>query len=182
MSEIENNVQENTGTEQTVENGTETTGSTSIINQAVEAVMDLIDNLGLYAEISRGALGTGDSLSCEIGPTTPETVWLDKNQYIPIDLTVNGKHVTTNLYAPHRVELKDHLVLGKNTIELTIVNNLRNMMGPHHLFREECRWVCPGIFYKESNIFEHLPGKTAACHDVLLHFNDNYLLGRFGLK
>jgi hypothetical protein len=99
-----------------------------------------------------------------------------------VRLTVNGNHVTTNLYAPHRVELKDHLVLGKNTIELTIVNNLRNMMGPHHLFREECRWVYPGIFYKESNIFEHLPGKTAACHDVLPHFNDNYLLGRFGLK
>lgn len=99
-----------------------------------------------------------------------------------VRLTVNGNHVTTNLYAPHRVDLNEHLVLGKNTIELTIVNNLRNMMGPHHLFREECRWVCPGIFYKESNIFEHLPGKTAACHDVLPHFNDNYLLGRFGLK
>ena len=68
------------------------TGSTSIINQAIEAVMDLIDALGLYCLISRGALGTEDSLCCEIGPTTPETVWLDKNKYIPIDLTINGKH------------------------------------------------------------------------------------------
>ena len=57
--------------------------------------MDLIDGLGLYSAISRGALGTGNSLTCEIGPTSPETVWLDKNQYIPIDLTLNGKH--TNL-------------------------------------------------------------------------------------
>ena len=66
--------------------------SESILNQAIEAVMDLIDALYLFASITRGALSTGNSLSCEIGPTSPETVWLDKNQYIPIDLTINGKH------------------------------------------------------------------------------------------
>ena len=66
--------------------------SESIINQAIEAVMDLIDALSLFAPITRGALSAGNSLSCEIGPTSPETVWLDKNQYIPIDLTINGKH------------------------------------------------------------------------------------------
>lgn len=66
--------------------------STSILNLAVEAVMGLINSFGLYANISRGALGTGNDLTCEIGPTSPETVWLDKNQYIPIDLTINGKH------------------------------------------------------------------------------------------
>ena len=63
-----------------------------IINQAVEAVMDLIDGLGLFALIYRGALGTNDGLSCEIGPTRPDTVFLDKNKYIPVDLTINGKH------------------------------------------------------------------------------------------
>ena len=92
MSEIENNVQENTGTEQTVENETAATGSTSIINQAIGKVMDLIDAMNLFSTITRGALGTEDSLTCEIGPTSPETVWLDKNKYIPIDMTINGKH------------------------------------------------------------------------------------------
>ena len=87
MSEIEN-----TGTEQTVENGNSSTGSTSVLNQAIESVMDLIDALGLFALITRGALGTGNGLCCEMGPTTPETIWLDKNKYIPIDLTINGKH------------------------------------------------------------------------------------------
>ena len=66
--------------------------SESIINQAIEAVMDLIDALSLFSPITRGALSAGNSLSCEIGPTSPETVWFDKNQYIPIDLTINGKH------------------------------------------------------------------------------------------
>ena len=69
-----------------------TPASTSIINQAIDKVMDLIDEMGLFAMISRGALGTGDSLTCEIGPTSPDIVWLDKNKYIPIDLTINGKH------------------------------------------------------------------------------------------
>ena len=41
----------------------------SIINEAVEAVMNLIDALGLYAEITRGALGSGNSLSCEVRPS-----------------------------------------------------------------------------------------------------------------
>ena len=75
-----------------IENTATAVSSTSIINQAIEAVMDLIDGLSLFASITRGALGTGNSLSCEIGPTSPETVWLDKHKYIPVDLTINGKH------------------------------------------------------------------------------------------
>ena len=66
--------------------------STSRINLAVEAVMNLIDALNIYASIYRGALGTGNGICCEIGPTSPEAIYLDKYQYIPIDLTINGKH------------------------------------------------------------------------------------------
>ena len=54
--------------------------------------MDLIDALDLFAKITRGALWTGNGLSCEVGPSGPDTVWLDKNQYIPLDLTLNGKN------------------------------------------------------------------------------------------
>jgi len=68
----------------------------TIINSAVESVMDLINALGLFSPISRGALGTGNGLVCEVGPSGPETVFLDKNQYIVLDLTINGKH--TNLF------------------------------------------------------------------------------------
>ena len=71
--------------------------SESIINRAVESVMDLIDGMGNFAVIKRGALGTETGLSCEIGPTTPETVFMDKNQYIPVDLTLNGKHPDLNV-------------------------------------------------------------------------------------
>ena len=98
-----------------------------------------------------------------------------------IRLSVNGEHVATKLYPPYRVELKDYLKLGKNTLELTVVNNLRNMMGPHHLKNEEERWVCPGSFYKESNIFNHKDGAGADCHDDLGVHRDGYLLVNYGL-
>ena len=64
----------------------------SIINSAVESVMDLIDALGLYATIARGAMGTSACLTCEVGASSPLEVYLDKKQYIPLDLTINAKH------------------------------------------------------------------------------------------
>lgn len=62
------------------------------INEVIEAVMDLIDLLVLFSPIRRGALGTGAGICCEIGPSTPQEVYLDKDLYLPIDLTINGKH------------------------------------------------------------------------------------------
>ena len=66
--------------------------STSVLNLAVEAVMDMIDALSPFASITRGALGIGNSLCCEIAPSIPEEVYLDKNSYIPLTLALNGKH------------------------------------------------------------------------------------------
>ena len=83
---------ENTTDENTTPEAPEATGSASALNQAVESVMALINAMGLFATITRGALGTAAGLCCEVGSGTPETVWMDKNQYIPVDLTINGKH------------------------------------------------------------------------------------------
>jgi hypothetical protein len=69
----------------------------SIIDAAIESVMDLIDSMDNYALIRRGALGTGNGLCCEIGPSAPESVYLDKNQYIILDLTLNGKHTNMQI-------------------------------------------------------------------------------------
>ena len=61
----------------------------SIINEAVESVMSLINALEPFSAIRRGALGTKDSLCCEIAPSSPDEVYMDKNQYINLDLTLN---------------------------------------------------------------------------------------------
>lgn len=83
--------EENSGTESG--STTETpAASTSIINLAVESVMNLIDALEPFSAITRGALGSKDSLCCEIAPSSPDEIYMDKNQYIILDLTLNGKH------------------------------------------------------------------------------------------
>ena len=70
-------------------------GSTSKIDLAVEAVIGMINAMGNFATMTRGALGTANGLTCEIAPSMAQEVYLDKNAYIPLTLAMNGKH--TNL-------------------------------------------------------------------------------------
>ena len=65
----------------------------SVINEVVEAVIGLINDTHPFARVTRGALPTGIGLTCEVGPSTPAEVYLDKNSYIPLDVVLNGKHV-----------------------------------------------------------------------------------------
>lgn len=69
-----------------------TPSSESIINQVMDSVMDLIDEMRFFSLVSRGALGTGNGICCEVGPSGAETVFMDKNQYIVLDFTINAKH------------------------------------------------------------------------------------------
>lgn len=87
--------------------------SETIINQAVEAVAGLINALGLFADIHRGALGTGNDLLCEIGPTYPEAVFLDKNKYIPVDLTINGKHTDLHVLSEAMNRIHESLTMRR---------------------------------------------------------------------
>ena len=66
--------------------------STSKINLAVESVITLINGMGNFATMTRGALGSNDGLSCEIAPSYAEAVFMDKNVYFPLTLALNGKH------------------------------------------------------------------------------------------
>ena len=66
--------------------------ATSAINQVIEAVIGMANATQPFAQVTRGALPTGDGLTCEIGPSTPSAVHYNKNTVIPLDLTFNGKH------------------------------------------------------------------------------------------
>lgn len=72
-----------------------TVASTSKLNLAVESVVTLINAMGNFATMTRGALGTDNGLVCEIAPSMVSEVYLDKNSFIPLTLALNGKH--TNL-------------------------------------------------------------------------------------
>lgn len=50
---------------------------------------------------------------------------------------------------------------GKQKIRLTLINNLRNLLGPHHLEQGECRSVRPKEFYQEESVWTAGYGPTA---------------------
>jgi hypothetical protein len=66
---------------------------------------------------------------------------------------VNGQHVGTVAWQPHRVDVTAGLRPGENEIEIELVGTLRNLLGPHHLkggdlvrtgpkeFRDKQRWT-----------------------------------------
>lgn len=69
-----------------------TTTTTSKINLAVESVITLINAMGNFATMTRGALGIGNGLTCEVAPSVPSEVYLNKDVFIPLTLAINGKH------------------------------------------------------------------------------------------
>ena len=97
-----------------------------------------------------------------------------------VSLSVNGKAVATKMFPPYDVDITDYLTTGVNTLEITILNNLRNMMGPHHLKIGECVCVNPKEFFKESNVFAHPTSNDPECHDVLPWWDDGICLVHFG--
>ena len=85
----------------------------SVLNVAVEAVIAMIDALGNFAKITRGALGIGNGLSCEISPSVEETVFMDKNRYIPLTLALNGKHSDLQVLSDTMNNIVDSLTRSK---------------------------------------------------------------------
>lgn len=66
--------------------------SKSVINEVLEAVIGLMNRTAPFATVTRGALPTAPGITCEIGPSAEQSVHMDKNSYVPLDVTINGKH------------------------------------------------------------------------------------------
>lgn len=87
--------------------------STSVINEVIEAVIGMMNEMGLFAHVTRGALPTGNGITCEMAPSTPTEVYLDKNSYIPLDLTINAKHANLKTVSDAMNDV--HSVLTRRT-------------------------------------------------------------------
>ena len=88
--------------------------STSKINLAVESVITTINAMDNFATMTRGALGIGNCLSCEIAPSTPSEVYIDKNIYIPLMLALNGKHNDLRVLSDTLNNIMDTLTRSKS--------------------------------------------------------------------
>lgn len=88
-----------------------------------------------------------------------------------IKVEINGREKV--LLTGNHIELDDFHVHGKTKIKLTIINNLRNLLGPHHLSEGECYNVRPRSFYKEPCVWN-------AGFDM--DWNDDYCFVEFGIR
>lgn len=90
-----------------------------------------------------------------------------------INVSVNGKYIGAVIWNPIELDISKNLNKGENLIELTIFNNLRNILGPHHLKEGESLAVTPASFYKEKRLWkwEVVPSE----------WDDDYCLVEFGI-
>jgi len=56
-----------------------------------------------------------------------------------------------------KLPLASFAVQGRVPVRITLINNLRNLLGPHHLKEGESLEVGPWCFYKEVCIWENDP-------------------------
>lgn len=87
-----------------------------------------------------------------------------------VALKVNGRPVREWYWRPYEADLEGFLRAGENTFELELTSSLRNLLGPHHLQEGESYAVGPASFFKEPNLWGHLP------------WNDDYCFVEFGIK
>lgn len=83
-----------------------------------------------------------------------------------IIVNVNENPVGTVMWNTNELNISKFLKVGENKIKLTIVNNLRNMMGPHHVDEGESLAVTPATFFKEKVLWdwELVPSKWNDCY------------------
>lgn len=79
---------------------------------------------------------------------------------------INGKEISPLMWEPYATDLSEFIHEGENEIELSLVNNLRNMQGPLHLTEGEIHFVFPHSFIKEKCIWYNGKEKDK--------WNDNY--------
>lgn len=113
--------------------------ATSVINQVLEAVIALMNATQPFSTVTRGALPTGQSLTCEIGPSTPQAMHMDKNTVVPLDVTLNGKH--PNLMTLSDAMNKIHSALTRATEYPSAtaweIVDITNLTLPQRIGREQ---------------------------------------------
>ena len=72
-----------------------------------------------------------------------------------VKVEING--IEKTLLAEKKLNLSEFGVSGKTEVKFTLTNNLRNLMGPHHLKIGEAIGVGPHRFFKESCIWNLTP-------------------------
>ena len=86
-----------------------------------------------------------------------------------VKVEING--ITKVMITDNRISLKEFGAEGITYVKITLINNLRNLLGPHHLEVGESYRVGPGGFYKEYCVWKRPPDKGGYYDN---RWNDDY--------
>ncbi len=92
-----------------------------------------------------GRVHASQSLRLEEQPARA-VLALEHLQAALVHLRVNGQDAGWVAWPPHRFDLGSLLKAGENTLELEMVNTLRNLCGPHHIRGGDPEGVGPESF------------------------------------
>ncbi len=67
-----------------------------------------------------------------------------------VKIKINDGEEQIFLWGPYEQDISKWLKTGENRIQITLINNLRNLLGPHHLEEGESYAVRPRNFFKEG--------------------------------
>ena len=130
----------------------------SAINDAILAVIGMMNATNPFAQVTRGALPIGAGLVCEVGASMPTESIMDRSVIVPVDLTLNGKHA--NLETLSNAMNAIHGALTRATeypsgdgwqiVEIT------NQMLPEVIGREENNmWIMASGLYVTVHWFDN---------------------------
>ena len=91
-------------------------------------------------------------------------------RYSTAEISVNGKRAGVMLLSEY-LDIADYLVCGKNELKITLCNNHRNLLGPHHNIDPEPLWTNPKSFSFEGE------WHNGECES----FDGRYAFIRFGI-
>ena len=83
----------------------------------------------------------------------------DSNSVLELDIKgVNALRVKIGdvekvMLTDNNLDLSPFGVTGVTPIQITLINNLRNLLGPHHLKCGETYWTTPASFFKEPCVW-----------------------------
>lgn len=95
---------------------------------------------------------------------------IDRKGVSALLVEING--IEKLMLTSDRLHLKEFGVQGVVSVKYTIINNLRNLLGPHHLNEGESFLVCPHSFFKEACMWNENPEPD---------WNDDYCFVEMGI-
>lgn len=128
--------------------------------------------------------------SFELSSIDPDKKYILKfplSESIIIKVNINGTDLSPVAWSPWEVDITNVIKRGTNSVTITMINSLRNLLGPHHNAESELIAVSPGSFTGAGTWTTNLVGEDDWYElrlqgtDKTSIWRDDYCMIGFGL-